>query len=144
MSQNDQALSTRRVIKAERAKVIAAWTDPERLARWWGPKGFTNEFKVCDIRPGGTWSFTMIGPQGANYKNESRFIEVTPERIVIEHLSGPPYTLTAEFRDLGKETEISWVQDFKDAATCDKVRAFAGPGNEQNLDRLEAEIARLA
>lgn len=140
MTENERAIETRRVIKAERSQVLAAWTTPERLARWWGPAGFTNDFRVCDIRPGGTWSFTMIGPKGAKYSNESHFVEVSLDRVVIEHRSNPKYILTAEFKAQGAHTEVFWSQAFEDAETCAKLRAFIGPKNEENLDRLEAEL----
>ena len=45
-----------------REQVFNAWTDPNRLKNWWGPKGFTNTFHEFDLRPGGKWSFIMHGP----------------------------------------------------------------------------------
>ena len=48
---------------------IDAFSDPVRLARWWGPAGFTNTFTICEFKPGGQWSFTMHGPDGTNYPN---------------------------------------------------------------------------
>ena len=43
------------------ALVWKCWTDPEHLAAWWGPDGFTNEVDL-DLRPGGHQNITMIGP----------------------------------------------------------------------------------
>ena len=80
------------------ATVCAAWLDPARLARWWGPRGFTNTFEVCDPRPGGDWRFVMHGPDGKDYPNQNRFIAIeAPGRIVIEHVSDPHFVLTATF-----------------------------------------------
>ena len=59
-----------RVIDAPRRKVFKAFADPTHLARWWGPKGFRNTFEEFDFRPGGTWRFTMHGPDGVDYQNK--------------------------------------------------------------------------
>jgi uncharacterized protein YndB with AHSA1/START domain len=140
----DREIVTSRVLDAPRERVFAAWTDPGRLARWWGPSGFTNTFHEIDIRPGGRWRFVMHGPDGADYKNESVFIEVAkPDRIVLDHVSGPRFRLTATFVEHAERTLLTWRMVFETAALCAKVKVYAVPANEQNLDRLAAEIARL-
>lgn len=74
----DREIVTTRVFPAPRAVVFAAWTDPDQLRQWWGPRGFSNTFHVCEMRPGGLWSYTMHGPDGKDYPNEARFVEITP------------------------------------------------------------------
>ena len=69
---------TSREIPATAAQVFAAISSPERLARWWGPAGFTNTFDVCEFRSGGRWSFVMHGPDGRNYPNEKMIAEIDP------------------------------------------------------------------
>lgn len=141
----DRTLATARLMAASPAQVYAAFVSPERLARWWGPKGFRNTFQVCELRPGGAWRFTMHGPNGVDYPNESRFEELVPgERVVIRHLNHPHYTLTIALAAEGAGTRLSWRQVFERASVCEAVRSVAGPGNEDNLDRLEAELARGA
>src|SRR5688500_3516125 len=84
----DRAFAHARWIDAPRERVFKAFSDPAHLARWWGPNGFTSTFHEFDLRPGGAWRFVMHGPDGANYPNESVFVEVVePERIVFEHMS---------------------------------------------------------
>lgn len=51
--QGDREILTVREFDAPRERVFEAFTDPARLARWWGPKGFTNTFQEFDLRPGG-------------------------------------------------------------------------------------------
>ena len=64
-------------------RVFDAFADPARLARWWGPSGFTSTIHELDLRPGGALRLTMHGPDGADYPSESVFLEVVkPERIV--------------------------------------------------------------
>lgn len=73
-----------RVFHAPRAAVFGAFADPDRLARWWGPKGFANTFQVFDFRPGGTWRFVMHAPDGTDYPLTKEFVEVADgERIVL-------------------------------------------------------------
>lgn len=140
----DPEAFTTRVVGHNRAKVFRAITDPTHLARWWGPKGFTNSFREIDVRPGGVWRFTMHGSDGADYPNESEFIEVAPERVVIRHLSGHRFTLTISLDIEDTGTRIGWRQVFDSAEECERVRRFIEPANEENLDRLEAELAAMA
>ena len=63
------AFTAAREIPATPEEIFAAFSDPVRLARWWGPAGFTNTFTICEFKPGGQWSFTMHGPDGTNYPN---------------------------------------------------------------------------
>ncbi|HEX8169871.1 MAG TPA: SRPBCC family protein [Thermoanaerobaculia bacterium] len=140
MSSDCEILNMRR-IGAPRERVFRAWTDPEQLARWWGPAGFTNTFHEFDPRPGGAWRFVMHGPNGTDYKNESVFAEVGPERIVIDHISAPRFRLAADFADDDGGTHITWRMTFASAEECARVRGYVVPANEQNLDRLEAVLA---
>lgn len=119
------------------AEVYAAFADPRRLALWWGPEGFTNTFDVFEFRAGGSWKFTMHGPDGAAYRNECLFERLEPgSAVVIRHTTRPLFTLAVTLRAEAGGTRLDWAQDFGDPAVADAVRAIAGPGNEQNLDRL--------
>ena len=71
----DREVVSTRLIDAPRERVIAAFSDPEQLAKWWGPNGFTNTIKKFDFREGGDWHLTMHGPDGTDYRNESVFVE---------------------------------------------------------------------
>ncbi len=73
-----------RIFDAPRELVWKAWTDPERLKRWWGPKGFTAPYAKIDPRVGGTYLYCMRSPEGKDYWGTGVFREVVPmERIVI-------------------------------------------------------------
>jgi len=142
---SDREIATTRVIDAPRERVFDAFSDPERLARWWGPAGFTSTFHEFDLRPGGAWRFILHGPNGANYPNESVFVEVVkPERIVFDHLSDHWFrmTITLSTRP-ASQTLINWHMAFETAAERDRIRAIVTEANEQNLDRLVAEIRRI-
>jgi len=72
-----------RVFDAPRELVWKAWTDPKRLAQWWGPRGFTNPRCEVDVRPGGVIRIDMRAPNGAIYPMSGVYREiVAPERLV--------------------------------------------------------------
>lgn len=132
---------TSREIPAPAGQVFAAFRDAARLARWWGPTGFWNNFSCCEFRPGGRWVYVMHGPNGGKHPNESVFEEiVAPSRIVIRHVSGPRYRLTIGFVPAGAGTRVTWSQVFEDDAMAARIRHIVVPANEQNLDRLAAEV----
>lgn len=139
------AFRTSREIPAPPAAVFAAFQDGARLATWWGPAGFTNTFATCDFRPGGHWKYVMHGPDGKNYPNESVFREVEPGRkVVVEHVSQPRYRLTIVLEPTARGTLVLWEQAFEDPRTAKGVAPIVVPANEQNLDRLTAEVLRRA
>jgi uncharacterized protein YndB with AHSA1/START domain len=132
---------TSRDIPSSPEQVFAAFTDPQRLARWWGPAGFTNTFTVCEFTPGGKWSYTMHGPNGGDYPNESVFEEVEPAaKVVIRHVSKPNYRLVITLTPSAGGTTVSWDQAFDDADVARRIEHIVVPANEQNLDRLSAEV----
>lgn len=135
---------TTRELPATPAKVFAAIQDPVRLAKWWGPDGFTNTFDRCEFKPGGKWSFVMIGPDGKTYPNESVFAAIEPDRrVVIRHVSPPCFVLTVSLQATAAGTLVTWEQVFDDPAVAKAVSPIVTPANEQNLDRLTAEVARI-
>lgn len=133
-----------RFLNAPRELVWEAWTDPKHLAQWWGPTGFTNSFDEFDFKAGGHWRFTMHGPDGKNFLNHSVFKEIVPkEKIVVDHVTNPLFTITALFEDLGDKTKFTFKATFESAEVWNAVKPYAAPGNQQTLDRLEAKVKEL-
>lgn len=125
------------------AQVFAAMSDPDRVARWWGPDGFTNTIRQFDFREGGTWLLTMHSPDGKDYPNESRFARIVPNDLVeIEHLSGHHFMLTIALQPHAQGCEIHWRQTFDTIAHYTEIAPFVAQANQQNLQRLVAEALR--
>lgn len=139
---NELRIVSVRTIAAPPDRVFGAFRDAERLQRWWGPKGFTNEFDVFDFRPGGTWQYTMRGPDGTAYPNESRFVDIDdPVRIELDHLRPMHwFRLSMTFEKAGAGTQLSWTMRFEDER--EELRPILEQANEENFDRLEAELNR--
>jgi len=140
----NREIVTTRVFDAPRELMFRAWTEPEHLAKWWGPKGFTNTFQEFDLRPGGTWRFVMHGPNGVEYPNEIVFLEIAgPERLVLDHVSLPRFRLTVSFDDLGGKTKVTFRQLFDSPETYGRIKSLALRGNEENFDKLTSELAAM-
>lgn len=133
---------SRRVLRHRAEQVFEAFEKAELLTRWWGPDGFTSTFEVFEFRVGGRWKFVLHGPNGAHFPNESVFLELkAPSIVVIHHVSKPRYVLRVSLEPCPGGTAIEWAQEFEDAAVADRIRHIVEPGNEQNLDRLQAVLA---
>ncbi|TXK76134.1 SRPBCC family protein [Paenibacillus sp. N3.4] len=137
-------LVSRRKIGAPRNLVYRAWTEPELLAQWWGPNGFTNTFHSFDLSLGGVWEYTMHGPNGVDYPNRSILQEIGPECIVLRHESSPHFILTATFEDVDGGTEITFRQTFETEKEYNNLKPICEEANEQNLDRLGSLLKRLS
>ncbi len=133
---------TSRAFAAPPESVFAAFSSPERLARWWGPDGFSNTFETFEFKNGGFWRFVMHGPDGANYPNESTFVSIEPDRgVVVKHLSQPHFTLTISLEATATGTNVTWEQAFESSEVAASIKHIVEPANEQNLDRWQAEVS---
>lgn len=80
---SEREIIVKRIFEAPRSAVWKAWTEPDHLAQWSGPKGFTARVPEYDLTPGGRWRSIMIGPDGTEYPGKGVFREIVPgERIV--------------------------------------------------------------
>jgi uncharacterized protein YndB with AHSA1/START domain len=99
-----------RVFDAPRELVWKAWTDPEHVARWFGPRGFTTPLSTIsmDVRPGGTFEFTMISDDdGTEHPSGGTFLEVEePERLAWRDRD-IDLLVTVTFADVGGRTEMT-------------------------------------
>lgn len=142
----DRELLITRLLNAPRELVWEVWTNPEHIAKWWGPNGFTNTIDKMDMKPGGEWNLVMHGPDGTDYKNESIFKEIVePERIVYEHTTAPKFLTTVNFIEKGNQTEIVWHMLFETAEQFEQVvKTFkADEGLKQNIDKLGTYLESL-
>ncbi len=79
----ERELVITRIFDAPRSLVFKAWTEPEHLAHWWGPSGFTLPECEIDARTGGHYRFRMRSSEGTEHWSQGIFSEVVaPERIV--------------------------------------------------------------
>jgi uncharacterized protein YndB with AHSA1/START domain len=135
-------ISLTRVYDAPLEAVWQAWTDPEALAQWWGPRGFTLTHHSRDLRPGGHWHYTMHGPDGTDYENTTHYLEVVPQqRLVYDHgghKDRPPlFRVTALFTERDGRTQLDMSMTFATPEVAEEMRAFIKKaGGEGTWDRL--------
>jgi uncharacterized protein YndB with AHSA1/START domain len=73
-----------RFFDAPRELVWKAWTEPEHLMRWWGPKDFTSPVCKIDLRVGGKYLYCMRSPEGQEFWSTGVYREIVPpERLVV-------------------------------------------------------------
>lgn len=135
----DREIRLTRTLNAPVELVWEVFTNPEHIAQWWGPDGFTNTIHNMDIRPEGEWNLTMHGPDGTDYKNKSVFREIVAhKKIVYEHVSGPKFLATIQFEAQGNQTFINWHMLFSSKEEfIQVVKTFkADEGLKQNLEKL--------
>jgi uncharacterized protein YndB with AHSA1/START domain len=133
--------STERTYPCSCAAVFAAFAEPERLAVWWGPNGFTNTFTEFKFVPNGRWQFVMHGPDGTDYSNECEFIAIEPYKSLhIRHLNAPEFTLAINLSTVDGGCLLAWRQTFDDPQVAQAVKAIVEPANEQNLARLHRHL----
>ena len=138
---SDRELATTRLLPHPRERVFRAIAERDRIARWWGPAGFRNTIDTFDFREGGEWKFTMHGPDGKDYPNHSRFEKIVPLEVVILHVNAPHFRLFMTLTEEAGGTRMHWRQVFEDAHVREQLAPVCVPANEQNLDRLEAELS---
>jgi uncharacterized protein YndB with AHSA1/START domain len=151
---------------APKAVVFSAWTDPKKLARWWGPHAMTNPVCEIDPRPGGRYRIVMRGPNGVEYPLKGEIREVDkPNRLVLtmdaeEHPAewhemlqasrpagsrerGLEVLVTVTFEANGQRTKVTVQSEYQSAETRDAVvKLGSSDGWAQSFERLDVVLAR--
>ncbi|MFI7644074.1 SRPBCC domain-containing protein [Nonomuraea sp. NPDC049400] len=104
---------------APRELVWAAWTEPERFSRWFGPRTLTTPVGriTLDARPGGIWRATLVGEEGFEATLDGAYREVAgPERLVFttgdpdNPGDGPASVVTLHLTEAHGKTEMRFHQ----------------------------------
>lgn len=109
-------LTITRMFNAPRDLVFRAWTEPERLASWFGPRGVSTPVEriEVDARPGGRWQVWMVrSDTGAEIHVGGEYREIVePERLVFTCAMnfGDESLVTVRLADHGGKTEMTFHQ----------------------------------
>ncbi|HOS48573.1 MAG TPA: SRPBCC domain-containing protein [Bacteroidia bacterium] len=139
MNNSSKEIFSSRVLNVPIETLYNAFVNPDQLKIWWGPEGFTNTIHEFDLNPGGKWILTMHGPDIGNYENSSVFDVVKPlELISWKRISQPLFDMEVGFTRISdNQSQISFRMIFDSIESCNKIRSFVEPKNEENFDRLE-------
>jgi uncharacterized protein YndB with AHSA1/START domain len=146
---SDREIVATRVFDAPRELLFKAWSDPQHLGQWWGPRGFTTTTHSMDFRAGGAWRFIMHGPDGTDYPNRITFVEIVePQRIVYQHggaSEAVDFQVTVTFEAEGADkTRLDMRMVFPSADGKNRTEAKYGAiqGLQQTMDRLAQYVAK--
>jgi uncharacterized protein YndB with AHSA1/START domain len=104
-----------RVFDAPRELVWKAWTDPQSVMQWWGPKGFTSPSCTMDFRVGGKYLCCMRTPDGQDLWNGGEYYEIVPhEKIVYSMYFSDANGNQVEAEHYGIDHEA--IEDARDVA----------------------------
>ncbi len=147
-SKKSNVISLSRVYDAPLQAVWEAWTVPEEVAQWWGPRGFTLTTHSRDMRTGGHWHYTMHGPDGTDYENTTQYLEVVPQqRLVYDHgghKDRPPlFRVVALFTERNGRTQLDMSMTFATPEVAAEMRGFIKKaGGEATWDRLAEYLGK--
>lgn len=137
-----------RIYNAPVKTVWEAWTDPKQVAQWWGPRGFTLTTHSKDLRAGGSWVYTMHGPDGTDYPNNTVYYEVEKySRLVYDHGANDKqpalFRVTVDFTDLKGKTKMEMTMALATAEAAQQTKKFIKEaGGNSTWDRLAEYLAK--
>jgi uncharacterized protein YndB with AHSA1/START domain len=157
MEQAAREIVITRIFDAPRELVWKAWTDPEHLMRWWGPKIFTSPVCQIDLRIGGRYLFCMRSPEGKEFWSTGVYREILPpERLVCtdsfadaegnvvpaSHYGLPgdwpsELVVTVTFEEHEGRTKLTMRQA---GIPAGEMKAMAAAGWEESFDKLAESL----
>ena len=151
-----------RIFDAPRTLVWKAWTTPEYVMRWWGPKDFTSPLCRIDLRVGGRFTYSMRAPDGKVFYNGGEFREIIPLKKIVwlfyfadadgNRVSPAHYGFPDEDREgnidevlfedcANGRTKLTYTRNDPTASKEEQEGAAAGFG--QILDKFSEVVAEL-
>lgn len=141
-------LSITRLYNAKVEQVWDAWVDPNQVAQWWGPRGFTLTTKRKDVRTGGDWLYTMHGPDGVDWPNHTKFLEVEKyKRLVYDHGGfedkPPMFRVTVLFSEVKGKTKMEMRMAFTSPEILEQSKkVIKDADGNSTWDRLAEFLAK--
>jgi uncharacterized protein YndB with AHSA1/START domain len=135
-----------RIVQAPPQRVFEAMTEPEQVAEWWGPNGFTCPEVRLEVKVGGSYRIAMQPPEGQRFYLTGEYLEVQPPcRLAYTFRWEPPdpddrenlARLALQGRDGETEVTVSHGPFVTEAR-----RELHEAGWEDTLARLATYVAR--
>lgn len=136
------SLEIKRLIKAPRERVYAAWTDPAQMKQWFGPENVQTRDLIADARVGGTFRWDLTNPEGEEMTMRGEYRELQPGKKIVftwqwaededweNHIS----IVTVELDDADGGTELRLTHE---QLPNEESRDGHTRGWESALDKLE-------
>ena len=140
---SDREIVMTRIFDAPRELVFKAYTDPNLIPQWWGPRNLTTTVDKMDVRPGGAWRFVQRGPDDSEYAFSGVYREIVPpERLVdtfeFEGMPGHVLLETVTFEEQDGKTKLVVTSLFQTVEDRDgMLKSGMEEGAAETMDRLE-------
>ncbi|HNC94543.1 MAG TPA: SRPBCC family protein [Myxococcota bacterium] len=151
MSQSNREIVLSRHFSAPRDLVFEAWTRPDFIDRWWGPRAFTTHTTSMEVRPGGAWIFEMRSAEYGNFPNRVRYLEVVPsEKLVYDHDAGKDndpagFHVVVTFTAVADGTTVEMRTTLASEEALANAKKFGAiEGGQQTLERLGENLSAAA
>lgn len=138
---NNRTITIERTFNAPLKLVWDAWTNPEHIAAWWGPKGMDVNVIEHDFRVGGQWKYSMPMPDGNEFISEGTYSEIIELSKIVTSANFRPMTegveIHAIFEENGDKTNFTFNVVHETEAYCkqqEKMGIYNGWGSA--FDRL--------
>lgn len=109
---NNRTLTLERTFDAPIKLVWEAWSQPEHIAQWWGPKGMETKVVAHDFKVGGSWKYAMTMPDGNEFIGEGVYSEIVELEKIISSADFKPMTegveIQALFEEAGDKTNFTF------------------------------------
>jgi uncharacterized protein YndB with AHSA1/START domain len=143
----DKTIILQRAFDASADLVWEVTTKPEHFAKWWGPRGFTNDIQKFDFRPGGEWKLVQTGPDGKAYAFYGEFLEIDPPKRLVQTQGfedHKPIPCVTTLSDEWGRTLVTRTYSFPDNAYRDGMfGAGMEWGASESYDRLAELLQTL-
>ncbi len=145
---NANEIQITRLYDAPVKLVWEAWTDPAQVAKWWGPRGFSLTTHSKDLRAGGSWVYTMHGPDGTDYPNDTKYHVVEKHsRLVYDHGAygdrPPLFRVDVRFEEVKGKTRMRMTMTLPTPEAARETKKFIKKvGGDSTWDRLAEYLAQ--
>jgi uncharacterized protein YndB with AHSA1/START domain len=146
---SSRTLSLKRTFDAPLKLVWSAWTKPEHIAEWWGPKGMKTEIVEHNFKVGGTWKYSMKMPDGSNFIGEGVYSLIVELEKIFSSANFKPMTegveIQALFEGNGDKTNFTFNVIHPTEEYCkqqEKMGFYNGWGS--TFDRLSTFVSALS
>jgi len=146
-NETNRTVTIERIYKAPLELVWEAWTKPEHIANWWGPKGMQTRVLEHEFKVGGKWKYAMAMPDGKDFISEGTYTEIIPLQKIVCSADFKPMTEGVELQILleedGADTKFTFkvihaTEEYK--IQQEKMGIYNGWGSA--FDRLEAFLKK--
>ena len=146
---SDKEVLLTRVVNAPPDVAFKAFTDPELIPKWWGPRDMTTTVDKMEVRPGGKWRFIQHDQQGKEFAFNGEYSEVVPNQKIVntfefEPMAGHISVEHITFQEMDGKTKVTDLVKYDSKADRDgMLQTGMEEGAAETWDRFEELLAEM-